>query len=267
MENYDPDKGGSHGYSLAFTDSDSYASVQNSFTSSNQWPINGMTTSLWVRWVGMRGTRSWCMTVMTANDPNHVQLGLNDVQKENNGIPNLEAFVVQTTTFAPANLKSFTSSWTHVTLTYNLTGISIFYNGTLVGHNPGNGLPLRWTDTSAFFIGGWILQVCVRLIHIFSVFISHHTLLFFLSFSKQVIRIWYLEHNQRNFMDGWMIWRFTIVFCQRKKFQKIGKKLWIQPIRPCFCIIISTMALILQSSKIMARLDRKLICTMDKVSG
>ena len=58
--NFDPDIGGGRGYSLSFTDKDSYASIQNYFTASNQWPVNGMTFSVWMRWVGVSvgGTRS-----------------------------------------------------------------------------------------------------------------------------------------------------------------------------------------------------------------
>ena len=124
--NFDPDVGGGRGYCIAFTDQDSYASVQNYFTASNQWPVKEMTLSLWMRWVAVSpgGFRSWAFTVLAANDPNQVQLNLNVVQKENNWIPNLELYIANLVSFAPVkDLNSLARNWMHVTITFNLTGL------------------------------------------------------------------------------------------------------------------------------------------------
>ena len=124
--NFDPDIGGGTGYSLAFTDKDSYASTQNYFTPSTQWPVTAMTLSVWLRWVGVSpgGIRTWAFTALAANDPNHVQVGLNVVQREKNWLPNVEIFSAEVSSFTPViNLNSFSGCWTHVTMTYNLTGL------------------------------------------------------------------------------------------------------------------------------------------------
>ena len=52
-----------------------------------------------------------------------VQFGLNVVQKANNWVPNLELFLAQSSIFTPIHLNAFSSAWTHVTVTYNLTGL------------------------------------------------------------------------------------------------------------------------------------------------
>ena len=39
--------------------------------------------------------------------------------------------------------------------------VSIYVNGTLARHTPGVGVPLRWADQSALFLGGYVEQVCV----------------------------------------------------------------------------------------------------------
>ena len=158
--NFEPDVGGGRGYSIAFTDKDAYASVQNYFTASASWPVKSMSISMWIRWTGVNGIRSWPFTVMAANDPNHIQIGLNTVQNVNNWTPNLQLFITQLTSYAPVtNLNSFSSCWTKVTITFNATDVSIYYNGTLASHAVGNGNPLRWTDTTAFFLGGYVQQV------------------------------------------------------------------------------------------------------------
>ena len=84
-----------------------------------------MTLSVWLRWVGVSpgGIRSWPFTVLAANDPNHIQIGLNIEQAVNNFVPNLELFIAQLTSFAPVNVNSFSNCWTHVTMTFNSTGI------------------------------------------------------------------------------------------------------------------------------------------------
>ena len=91
---WNPDIGGGRGYSISFTDQDSYASVQNYFTPSNHWAVNDMTWSVWLRWVGVspNGIASYPLTVIAANDPNHILLSLNIGQLENNWVPNLELF-------------------------------------------------------------------------------------------------------------------------------------------------------------------------------
>ena len=83
---YNPDIGGSRGYSLAFTNNDMYASTQQYFTVSNHWPVTAMTVSVWMRWLAISptGIRSWAFSVIAANDPNHVQFGLNVVQPNPN---------------------------------------------------------------------------------------------------------------------------------------------------------------------------------------
>ena len=124
--NFNPDIGGGRGYSISFADQDSYASVQNYFTPSSQWAVKAMTVSVWLRWVGIPsgGTRSWPFTLLAANDPNHFQLGLNVGQKENNWCPNVQLWISELVSFAPVvDLNSFSSSWTHVTMTFNLTGM------------------------------------------------------------------------------------------------------------------------------------------------
>ena len=80
--------------------------------------------SVWLRWVGIApgGIRSFALTVLAANDPSHIQFGLNVAQTENGWVPNLEQFLVQSSSFAPVHLPDFTTSWTHVTMTYNMTG-------------------------------------------------------------------------------------------------------------------------------------------------
>ena len=124
--NFDGDVGGGgRGYSISFTDQDSYASVQKYFTPSDQWPQTAMTLKVWLRFVAISpgGFRSFAFTVLAANDPNHVQVGLNVIQNENNWIPNLQVFNAELVSFIPVvDLHSFSSSWTHVPVTYNLTG-------------------------------------------------------------------------------------------------------------------------------------------------
>ena len=39
--------------------------------------------------------------------------------------------------------------------------VSIYFNGTLASTAPGAGIPFRWTDTTAFFLGGAVYPVCV----------------------------------------------------------------------------------------------------------
>jgi len=129
--NFNPDVGGGRGYSLAFTDKDMYASSQHYFTASNQWPIAAMTVSVWMRWVAISptGIRSWAFSVIAANDPNHIQFGLNVVQPNPNPkgkgwLTNVETFTAQVTTFSPViDLNSLSKCWTHITMTYNLTGM------------------------------------------------------------------------------------------------------------------------------------------------
>ena len=126
MNAFDADGGGGRGYSLSFTDQDSYASVRNYFTANDAWPVTSMSLTVWLRWVAVSpgGFRSWAFTVLAANDPNHVQLNLNVVQKENNWIPNLELYIANLVSFAPvSNLNSLSNCWTHVTMTFNLTGM------------------------------------------------------------------------------------------------------------------------------------------------
>ena len=62
------------------------------------------------------------MTLIAANDPNHIQLGLNVAQKENNFTPNLEIWLNGLVGFTPFNVNSFSNDWTRVTMTSNLTG-------------------------------------------------------------------------------------------------------------------------------------------------
>ena len=63
------------------------------------------------------------MTLLANNDPNHLQLGLNVIQNENNWIPNLELFTALSNGFTPVvHINMFTNSRTHVTITYNKTG-------------------------------------------------------------------------------------------------------------------------------------------------
>ena len=124
----DPDVGGGKGYSISFTDKDSYASIQNYFTPSNQWPEKAMTFSVWIRWVAVSpgGTGSFAFTVLAANDPNHVQIGLKVAEKENNWVPNVELLLSNLVGFTPVrNLNSLSSCWTHITMTFNLTGMWI----------------------------------------------------------------------------------------------------------------------------------------------
>ena len=120
--NFDPDVGGGRGYSIAFTNEDSYASIQNYFTPSTQWPVTAMTFSLWMRWLAVSpgGIRSFAFTVLAKDDPNHVQMLLNVVQRQKNWLPNLEIYATQVTSFS--KLVDL-DSWTHVTMTFNLTGL------------------------------------------------------------------------------------------------------------------------------------------------
>ena len=39
--------------------------------------------------------------------------------------------------------------------------LSVYFNGSLARTMPGNGVPLRWTDTTALFLGGNVQQVCL----------------------------------------------------------------------------------------------------------
>jgi len=165
-----------------------------------------------------------------------VQFGLNVVQKTNNWVPNFELFLAQTSIFTPIHLNTFSSSWTHVTVTYNLTGmwlsghpflsfiffllpslttfstiltvrkdLSVYYNGTLAGHVASIGNPLRWTDTSGLFLGGYIVPVSSSiLLKQYFVYSSSFSPSFPLC-SKQVILNWFQELNRIIFMDGWMI--------------------------------------------------------------
>ena len=125
--NFNPDIGGGRGYSISFADQDSYASVQNYFTPSNQWAVEAMTVSVWLRWIGLSsgGTASYPFNVIAANDPNHFQLGFHVVLNENNWVPNVQLFIAESISFTPLlpNLNSFSSCWTHVTMTFNLTGM------------------------------------------------------------------------------------------------------------------------------------------------
>ena len=68
--------------------------------------------------------RSFSFTVLAANDPNHVQLGLNIVDKPTGVIPNVQLWLTGSPNFAPVtNLNSFSGCWTHITVTFNLTGM------------------------------------------------------------------------------------------------------------------------------------------------
>ena len=153
--------GGGRGYSLSFSHQDSYASVQNYFTPSPLWPITAMTVSAWIRFtaVGPGSIRAFACTLLAKNDPNHFQMILNVVQRQKGWLPNLEAYVAEVTSFTPMDINLFSSTWTHVTVTFNLTDVSVFYNGSLASTTPGNGLKLRWSDTSAFFLGGSFLPL------------------------------------------------------------------------------------------------------------
>ena len=159
-DNYNPDIGGGRGYSLAFTDKDSYATIQSYFSTSKEWPLTAMSLSLWMRFVGLApgGNRVFVFSLLAKNDPNHLQMLLNLVQRLNNWLPNLEVYAAQVTSIAPANINKFSSCWTHVTMTYNSTNVSIFYNGSLASTTPGNGQSLRWADTTGLFLGGSILS-------------------------------------------------------------------------------------------------------------
>ena len=158
--NFDADIGGGRGYSLSFADMDSYASIQKYFTPSDQWPVTAMSFSLWMRWVALSpaAIRTFAFTMLAKNDPNHFQMILNVVQRQKNWLPNLEVYAAQVTSFTPANINLFSSCWTHVTVTYNLTDLSVFYNGSLASTTPGNGQSLRWADTSGIFLGGSMLS-------------------------------------------------------------------------------------------------------------
>ena len=132
--NFDPDIGGGRGYSIAFTDKDAYASVPGYFEPSSKWPVTFMTLSLWMRWVAISpgGIRSWAFSTIAANDTNHVQIALNVVQKQKNWLPNVEVFAAEVSSFTPVtNLNSLSGCWTHITMTYNLTGVWLRLKRTL----------------------------------------------------------------------------------------------------------------------------------------
>ena len=126
INNYDPDIGGGRGYSLSFADQNSYASICKYFSPSNQWPVNAVTLSMWIRWIGMTpgGIFSSPLTLLAKGDTNHFQLAFDVGQLENDWISNIFLVITSVPFFSPVrNLNTISSSWTHLTVTLNLTGM------------------------------------------------------------------------------------------------------------------------------------------------
>ena len=156
-----PDYGGNRGYSLSFHEDGQYLGVSGYFTPSSKWPVHEMTTSAWVRITGLYsiGNRATLLTMMTRNDPNHVQpviFGCIDGVSVFGSIVSFSGMPQ----YLSSNQSAMTDAyWTKVTATYNTTGtvshFALYFNGTKMGQAVGSGTVLRWADRSTLVLGGY----------------------------------------------------------------------------------------------------------------
>ena len=86
-----------------------------------------------------------------------------------------------------------------------LLDVSIYFNGTLASHARSAGVPLRWSDSTALVLGGWIVPVCVvlyectRIVCVLSDFVSVYFHFFQQSSDTKLV-----SGQQTNHFFGWM---------------------------------------------------------------
>ena len=159
----DNDFGGNRGYSLSFSNQDSYATTSSYIAPSDKWPVAAITITACVRYTGFSkgGMRGSVVSVIANGDTNHIQPFFLNFQEPPLGvIDNIFSANSARTAMSEQAINSiFSSYWTKMTAVYNTTGTtsstSLYFNGTLVHRTKAKGSFLRWSDKSAMFLGGY----------------------------------------------------------------------------------------------------------------